>query len=610
MSGEEDGSPRRVEANRLLMEALTARMQQMMRTELEGLHERIDEIENHFPNGDEEERRRRRHAERPRNDRLSGIKIKVPSFIGKSDPEAYLEWETKIEQIFNCHDYSDVEKVQVASIEFKEYALVWWDQLIKERRRYGEQPIGTWEEMKRIMRRRFVPSYYHRDLHNKLQRLTQGSKSVEEYFKEMEVLKIRANVEEDNEATMARFLHGLNRDISDIVELHHYVEMDELVHQAIKVEQQIKRKSQARRSSTTFNSQNWKDKLKKEGASSSSTKEPMVENKGKAIIPSQSVSTNKKLTCFKCQGKGHIASECPTKRTMFMEENEEVLGDEEGDNVKESEEEEEEEEEEEQEEIPSGETLMVRRMLGNLIKEEDTTQRENIFHTRCLVQEKVCLLIIDGGSCTNVASTRLVSKVNLKTKPHPKPYKLQWLNESVEMVVDRQVEVCFKIGRYEDVVVCDVVPMEASHLLLGRPWQFDRKVGHEGYSNKYSFVHHGQKIIHVPLSPSEEFEDMFPKEIPSGLPPIRGIEHHIDLNPGASLPNRPAYRSNPQQTQETQKQVAELVSKGWVRESLSPCAVPVILVPKKDGSWRMCTDCRAVNNITIKYRHPIPSCTS
>lgn len=104
----------------------------------------------------------------------------------------------------------------------------------------------------------------------------------------------------------------------------------------------------------------------------------------------------------------------------------------------------------------------------------------------------------------------------------------------------------------------------------------------------------------------QEFKELFPKEVPSGLPPIRGIEHHIDLNPGASLPNRPAYRSNPQQTQEIQRQVAELISKGWVRESLSPCAVPIILVPKKDGSWRMCTDCRAINNITIKYRHPIP----
>jgi hypothetical protein len=104
----------------------------------------------------------------------------------------------------------------------------------------------------------------------------------------------------------------------------------------------------------------------------------------------------------------------------------------------------------------------------------------------------------------------------------------------------------------------------------------------------------------------QEYADIFPKEVPSGLPPIRGIEHQIDLILGASLPNRAPYRTNPEETKEIQHQVQELLDKGYVRESLSPCTVLVLLVPKKDGSWRMCVDCRAINNITIRYCHPIP----
>ena len=87
-----------------------------------------------------------------------------------------------------------------------------------------ERPIDTWDDLKALMRRRFIPGHNHRDLFQRLQSLTQGSKSVEDYHKEMEVAMIRANVEEDREATMARFLNGLNRNIANVVELQHYVE--------------------------------------------------------------------------------------------------------------------------------------------------------------------------------------------------------------------------------------------------------------------------------------------------------------------------------------------------------------------------------------------------
>jgi len=104
----------------------------------------------------------------------------------------------------------------------------------------------------------------------------------------------------------------------------------------------------------------------------------------------------------------------------------------------------------------------------------------------------------------------------------------------------------------------------------------------------------------------QDYKDVFAEEIPAGLAPLRGIEHQIDLIPRAALPNRPPYCTNPEETKEIQRQVQALLDKGYVRESLSPCVVPVILVPKKDGSWRMCVDCRAINNITVCYRHPIP----
>jgi hypothetical protein len=87
---------------------------------------------------------------------------------------------------------------------------------------------------------------------------------------------------------------------------------------------------------------------------------------------------------------------------------------------------------------------------------------------------------------------------------------------------------------------------------------------------------------------------------------MRGIEHEIDLILGATLPNRAAYRTNPEETKKIQRQVQDLLDHGYVRESLSPCAVPVLWVPKKDGNWRICVDCRAINNITIWYRYLIP----
>jgi hypothetical protein len=209
---------------------------------------------------------------------------------------------------------------------------------------------------------------------------------------------------------------------------------------------------------------------------------------------------------IKCLGSGHIASQCPNKRVMVMRGNGEVMTD----------------TEEDSDEMPElvdasdddgveypveGESLVARRALNTQIKIDDMEQqRENIFHTRCYVNNKVCSMIIDGGSCTNVASTILVEKLSLPLLKHPRPYKLQWLNECGEIMVNKQVLVAFTIGRYSDEMLCDVVPMHAGHILLGRPWQYDRRVIHDGFRNRYNFVKDGKTIKLAPLTPKQVYE--------------------------------------------------------------------------------------------------------
>lgn len=134
-------------------------------------------------------------------------KIKVPFFRGQRDPDAYLEWETKMKQFFQCKTYSNVQKVQVAALEFIDYALVWWDQTIKERRRYGDPPIETWEEMKRMTRRRYAPSYHLREIQRKMVEKIEGEK----------ILQIERKRQNRKKKMMAIIDRGM-ADISKILE--------------------------------------------------------------------------------------------------------------------------------------------------------------------------------------------------------------------------------------------------------------------------------------------------------------------------------------------------------------------------------------------------------
>ncbi|KAK1551529.1 hypothetical protein QYE76_017215, partial [Lolium multiflorum] len=501
------------------------------------------------------------------------------------------------------------------------------------------------------------------------------TKTVEEFFKEMELTMMRANIQESENQTIARFFNGLNYPIKRVVEFQQYSNMVELVHQASKAERQVNEDIKYSKSKQYFASKlatSTPTTSVKPTASSTPSKQPSIQSRMKQTVSSTASSKAStgpsNVTCFKCGTQGHKSFECKNTKVMITMENGDIetLSEGEYEALVQAAVANEEDYDEESGEDPllcthdPSPSLVVTRVLTTQPQAMED-QRCNIFQTRAGIGGKSIKVIIDGGSCHNLASTELCEKLNLTLRKHPHPYHVQWLSDKGNVKIQHTVTVNFKIGPYEDTVECDVVPMTVCHMLLGRPWQFDKKAIHDGYSNAYTFKVKDKKFELRPMTPSqiiadnakalaraqhhthhsemrgegathqkeserhhphmserksvllatksewrEEFQDVFPDELPHGLPPLRGIEHRIDLIPGAPLPNRAAYRTNPEDTKEIQRQIQDLLAKGYVRESLSPCAVPVILVPKPDETQRMCMDCRPINAITVRYRHPIP----
>jgi len=237
--------------------------------------------------------------------------------------------------------------------------------------------------------------------------------SVEENRQKMKLYMMKALIRESEPTTIAMFFSGLNLEIRDRVELLPYRDLNDFI-QLFKVEQQNLRKTSSHREGSYSNSYPKREYKREETPKEKSKETP--KNIDKEVITSQPRSRD--IKCFKCFERGHIASQCPNRRTIFLRGNDvcssqsdEASGEEEKENSEGA--------------YPcEGELMMIRRTLNNQPSTNQETQRENIFHTRCKVFENVRSLIVDSGSCCNCCSARMVEKLNLQLITHPRPYKL------------------------------------------------------------------------------------------------------------------------------------------------------------------------------------------
>ena len=534
----------------------------------------------------------------------------------------------------------DSERVRFAKMKLTNSAKMYWQNVLQDMLRMGEPPITQWAVMKAKLQDKYIPPSYKSQLFSTMINLKQMTLSVADYSSKFEEARLRCSEfhAEDQFAVCTRFVNGLRFDIQRMVRLHAPHTVEDAYQKALEVEKFNRPSSfahtgQSKSQSMSSNGNTTPNNIR--------SKESSLHNSLPVASPIASKASNTSIVCHKCHHKGHIASRCP-QRALALDVEQSILENEEdqivdpldysGD------------EDDLHESCDEDACVSVVRSVLSTTVDNDHWKRTSIFHTVIQSGDKKCKIVIDGGSSMNVVSKDAVKSLNLKVEPHPNPFRVAWVNDH-NLPVTQRCLVSIQMGDYKDEIYCEVLPMDVAHVLLGRPWLYDLNVTNFGKDNIYSFKYKGKNIILRPAKPKvcigkrdisklpernlhilkykqferegfetgmclalvakevpsdslivdvplevknllDDFVDMIPDELPSELPPLRDIQHAIDLVPGSQLPNLPHYRMNPKERDELNRQVEGLLERGFVRHSLSPCAVPTLLTPKKDEPWK------------------------
>lgn len=349
--------------------------------------------------------------------------------------------------------------------------------------------------------------------------------------------------------------------------------------------------------------------------------------------------------CFKCGEKFSPGHKCPTQIQLhILEELIEVLQLQSNDH-------ESDEEDKEEQASPATTTEQTDLIMNISEGASKGVPQPKTIRYQALVNGKEVLILVDSGSSSNFISTEAVERLGLTPQLTTRAQVM--VADGNRMLSDKLVaQVPWLCQNHTFMTDLRVIPLGCYDIILGMAWLEDHSPMWVDWKKKrLRFSHEGRRItlqgikdknmgcsqvtpaqlqqmlkigavchmmelypIHeeepssaippVVVQLLDRFKDRF--EEPQGLPPRRQFDHHINLLPGVQPVSIKPYRYSPQQKNEIEQQVSEMLRKGLIRPSRSPFSSPVLLVKKKNGEWRFCVDYRRLNAVTVKDNYPMP----
>ena len=575
------------------------------------------------------------------------LRTKPPTFAGSSNPLDADDWLRAIKRNLEPFGCGDREKVLLAAHQLMGTALAWWENYCEAAQ---DASTITWKEFVEAFRRYHIPAATMKRKAEEFRKLTQGTSSVEEYIHRfIELSRYAPEDVKDDERKQDMFLKGLNSELKKLLTPTIYPDFNTMMNMAIKTEgtvEEEKRDNKRKFMESRARQQDRFQKPRSFGYPASRFQAPMQYKTQSQASGSQVTNTqfrgqntmrapqsytgqaapnNNAKTCFNCREPGHFIANCPyaNKKPAASTFSNSVNGP--------------------RPALTAANRVPVRsntnpgnnqqmrppqqsfgRARVNHINAQEAQGAQGVVLGEYLVSSALATILFDSGASHSFISSSFVEKHNIPTVLLKTPLLTRTPGGDIKCQLGC-TRVRINLSGVEFLADLVVLKSKGIDVILGMDW-LSLHDGHIGCAEKVVhltnpegmqvtchtrgngpnpmvFSMEVESLEGVPVV--NEYPDVFPEELP-GMPPDREIEFVIDLVPGTSPIAKRPYRMAAPELAELKKQLEELQQSGFIRPSSSPWGAPVLFVKKKDGSLRMCVDYRALNEVTIKNKYPLP----